>query len=409
MQRQTLYIIATGLAAGLVSMLYFLSLTVALPFVVTVAVAIVCVVFFVRFIRSVPVDDEPLVYPNLVVGILVIACVMLVQKSSGVSEKYGGWDAWAIWNMHAKFLVSKEHWRNLFLNTTYGHPDYPMLLPGFIAFFGRMFAGRHMEIISFIFNFSITLFIPVLIYFETIKKNILVAAAVLFLYINDKFFVFQGVSSYADTAVGFFFLCAFICMCQEDYHHKWAAIAGGCLGCCMWTKNEGVILTIIFTLFYLRLLIRTGGVKYFLAGLALPLLTLLVFKIGYAPANDLIAGQSSKTLMQAFDWSRYSMIYKSFTSTMNEKYYWVVVIFLLHILALVFKKKWPDKQLTILITCLAAYFMVYVFSTQGLEWHLSTSVDRLLHQLMPAMVYVIAGKFAGAGGVRFDMKSSRVM
>ncbi len=328
MQRHTLYIIATGLAAGLVSMLYFLSLTVAMPYGVTVAVAVVCAVFFFRHVRTIPVVDEAVTFPSLIIAILAIACGVLISKSYGVSEKYGGWDAWAIWNLHAKFLASKEHWRNLFLNVTYSHADYPLLLPGFNAFWGRMFAGKHIEMVSFIFNFSITLFIPVLIFFETQKKNILIAAIALFLFMYDKFFVFQGVSSYADTAVAFFFLCAFISMCQEEVPHKWAAIAGACLGCCLWTKNEGVILAVVFTLFYLRELIKGGGFKYFLAGIAMPLLTLLVFKIGYAPANDLVAGQSSKTLMQVFEWSRYSMIFQSFTTTIGEKYNWVAVAFL---------------------------------------------------------------------------------
>jgi hypothetical protein len=43
---------------------------------------------------------------------------------------------------------------------------------------------------------------------------------------------------------------------------------------------------------------------------------------------------------------------------------------------------------------MAAYMMVYVFSVDYLEWHLATSIDRLMVQLMPAMVYVIALRFA---------------
>ena len=52
------------------------------------------------------------------------------------ASKYGSWDAWAMWNMHAKFLYHPELWKQLFTsNLTYSSLDYPLMLPSVVAFF----------------------------------------------------------------------------------------------------------------------------------------------------------------------------------------------------------------------------------------------------------------------------------
>ena len=46
---------------------------------------------------------------------------------------YGEWDAWAMWNTKAEFLMS-QHWKQLFSPELYWmHADYPLLLPSIIA------------------------------------------------------------------------------------------------------------------------------------------------------------------------------------------------------------------------------------------------------------------------------------
>jgi len=43
----------------------------------------------------------------------------------------GDWDAWSIWNLHARYLYrGGEHWTSLFSPAlNWSHPDYPLLLP----------------------------------------------------------------------------------------------------------------------------------------------------------------------------------------------------------------------------------------------------------------------------------------
>jgi hypothetical protein len=91
-----------------------------------------------------------------------ILAVMLAVSAYGfvafVSRNpHGSWDAWAIWNLHARFLIS-PYWRELFTSALgWTHPDYPLLLPGFIA---RVWStlGEHdlatPAIVAFLFTFG---------------------------------------------------------------------------------------------------------------------------------------------------------------------------------------------------------------------------------------------------------------
>ena len=64
-----------------------------------------------------------------------VSAVALVQCRLTASNPHGGWDGWAIWNLRAKFLAGPgDSWRNaLSPELVRTHPDYPLLVSGFIA------------------------------------------------------------------------------------------------------------------------------------------------------------------------------------------------------------------------------------------------------------------------------------
>ena len=47
------------------------------------------------------------------------------------------------------------------------------------------------------------------------------------------------------------------------------------------------------------------------------------------------------------------------------------------------------KPIGVIFTLFIAYFFIYVITPCDLKWHLETSFDRLLHQIMPALIYSI--------------------
>ena len=62
--------------------------------------------------------------------VVVVACAVLLVDWIG-AHPHGRWDAWAIWNLRAKFLATpSDRWRDAFDPVvSWSHPDYPLLLP----------------------------------------------------------------------------------------------------------------------------------------------------------------------------------------------------------------------------------------------------------------------------------------
>ncbi|WP_345078202.1 hypothetical protein [Nemorincola caseinilytica] len=387
-----------GIAAGALSMVFFLLLAAGVPFVGIVPVVGIALWAYWKYGVAATMkwveDDGSRPFFSLI--ILAVGMATMVAKSYPLTERYGGWDAWAIWNLQAKYLAS-DTWRTLFLNVRHGHPDYPLLVPGITAFFARILPMCRIEAIAFVPAFCFMLFIPVLIYLQYAGRSIIVATYVLFMLATDKFFLTLGVSMYADTALAFFFLCALAAMKQQLAGNRQVAIAAAALGCAMWTKNEGVVLSAIFCLFYFRELFLGGRYKYFAAAIALPVLTLVVFKLGFAPANDMAHGLSGDTWHHLTDMERYRQIFTSFSDNIEKNFGYIRMGVLLYGIVCLWRRQWPGKDMLMIVCCVAAYFMIYVVSFMDLQWHLLTSADRLLHQLMPALVFVIADKLAGNG------------
>lgn len=389
-------IIATGIALGGISMLYFLSLVLRLPFAVALLFILGVPGAFVWwfFKKTQAAADEQSYITRLPLNILLTGVALIVVKSQSLALKYGGWDAWTIWNYHARFMASADHWTNLFSGTI-DHPDYPLLVPALNGFFLRLSAGAGATMIPFIFSFTVTLFIPVLIYMETRLQSIIAAAAIFLLMAGDNFFLQNSLTQYADAPLAFFFLGALVCITYAENDRKYLVLAAACLGCCAWTKNEGIILAVVFITFYLRVFFSPKNLLYTLVGLIIPLVTLFVFKRFYAPSNDIVSKQGLATWHQLFMVDRYKLVWSHFVQELDQNFYYAKVGFALYVLLCLLGKKWPGKQFLMVTTCIAAYLMVYILSTKDLEWHLATSLGRLLLQLMPAMMFVFARKFAG--------------
>lgn len=385
------YILFSGAAAACTSILYFFSLLPGLPFPVTVAAMLALLYLLYRWFPKAGADEGT--RSLWAYAILALGLYLISSKAIALAAKHGEWDAWAIWNLHAAFLSDTHYWKNMLHNTA-GHPDYPLCMPALLAFFRNLFAGHLPNTLSFTISIWFTLCIPVLIYTSLYRKNMVIAAAALLLIASDDFFIARGVSQYADTLLAFFFLAAFCCIDAAKTDKKYIALCTFMLGCCIWTKNEGIVLAGIFALFYAKTFLKRTHIIQALAGIALPMGAWLVFKLAYAPANDMVQGLGNDTGSLLFAGSRYHMIWDLFKVNLNKNFIYLKTGFYLYLLRCILQKEWPGRQMLLLLCCLLAYFMIYVITPRDLQWQLSTSQDRLMHQLMPAMAYVIARKLS---------------
>jgi hypothetical protein len=357
--------------------------------------------FLFRWLRKLPFEEEERM-GKFAFGVLLAGLVILTNKCYYIAERHGTWDAWAIWNLHAKYLSDPQLWKNIFLNTKFAHPDYPLGLPATVGFLSKLVGGFN-ELVSFGLHFLITLCIPTLIFLVIRQRSIIFAGLALFLIATNDFYIMQGTYQLADTLLAFFFLCSVICINHHEEDKRMLILSAFFLGCCMWTKNEGVVLATIFILFHLPQLFTKGRLKYTAIGFALPLLTWLLFKLGYAPPNDMVDAQSRSTFALLSDKSRYKLIYDYFRN--NLQYFkdlqWGVAVYLL---LCVWRRQYPDKQIVMIFVCLLAYMAIYLVTPYSLDWHLHTSQSRLMHQLMPALMYLLALKFSGSASSRFQAR-----
>jgi hypothetical protein len=193
----------------------------------------------------------------------------------------------------------------------------------------------------------------------------------------------------ADTLVAFFILLAMIAIDNTDTNKRYIIVCTAMLGCCLWAKNEGIVLTILFFLFYGKELLLKGAYRYSVIGIGLPIVMYAIFKIGFAPQNDIIESQGKTTLSLFTQPERYKIIYTAWKDSINAHYYTIACVVTLCILLAIVRGKLPDRRILFILSVCVAYSLVYLITPHDLGWHLKTSIDRLIHQLMPVSVYTV--------------------
>src|SRR5579884_3719305 len=117
----------------------------------------------------------------------------------------GGWDAIAIWNLHARFLfLGGPHWRDGFSNLIpFSHPDYPLLVPASVAHFWT-YLGRDAEFVPAAIAIAFTMSTVALLYsaVRTLRgpNQALIAALVL---VSTPSLIKVGASQFADVPLAF--------------------------------------------------------------------------------------------------------------------------------------------------------------------------------------------------------------
>ncbi len=299
------------------------------------------------------------------------------------SKRWGEWDAWAIWTLHAKFLYYPDMWTNMFAKEmNWSHTDYPLLLPAVTAMFWRSLHGIYAFVPATIAlaNFFMILFIL----FSGVRQYFLTGVIVSLLLMADFNFMDICASQYADSHVALMYLLVILLLTERP--KGYIILAGILCSIALSIKNEGYIFFMVVFL-YITISHRHCFTKtsWFLLS-ALPLfLTAFYFKITYAPDNDILSGQSISTLDKFLSPYRYFHIIRFGLETLIAKYY---SLFILLLLCYKYILKIPKEYKIILFT-LVAYLLIYLVTPRDLIWHMGTSMKRLFHHLYPASIYLL--------------------
>jgi len=339
-----------------------------------------------------------------------------------LKEPHGKWDAWLIWNMHARFLYrSGEAWREVFAGgMDWSHWDYPLLLPLSIVR-GWKYIGNDSIYIPAAFALLFTLLtLGLLLCALAFLRSRIQGCLAAMILLGTPLFIVMGASQFADVPLAFFMLATLVLLfLPARSPENWSGapvLAGIAAGLCAWTKNEGLLFLLIVTgsLFCTTLYAdgwrsaRKSTVR-FLAG-ALPILLIVVyFKTQLSPVNDLMAGfDPTAAAAKLTDFSRYAEIAKAFFITgisftqglidirvgmqLNPG---AINILLLVAYLLLAGVRIDNRDRTglvrtaaVLLLILAGYFFVYVMTPLNLGYHLATSLNRLFLQLWPSVIFL---------------------
>ena len=392
MREANRYIIFAGLLPGCISSIYFLSLLFNVPFLVTAGAVLVSCVPLAIWVLGGRKPDAPKYSSRwewIGIGLLAVAVFLLCQQGIVVAKKYGDWDAIAIWNLHARYLADPENWQKLFQNADYGHPDYPICLPATLAFFMRLFSSPGSYMIPFLFSMFIAICVPVLIYGEIWVKSRSVAVVILALFVVEIFYIINSMSQNADLLLSFFFLNAIICGRYARENNKYLVLSILFVGCCAWTKNEGVILGAIFLAFNTRLFFSKKVLKFTIAAMLVPALIVITFKVKCPVKNDIISEVNSNVAGYLFAKERYETVFGFFMEIINKRLAYTRLLVVLFLILCLAKRKLPGRDFGIVVTCAAAYFMIYILTPKDINWHLNTSAERLIFQLYPSLLFAV--------------------
>ncbi len=419
--------LGAGLGAGLTSCLYFLVRLVLGPstgiFVAAellLAVAAGSAAWLARHgrVTAGSGDAKPagwfwLLLAGLL-GALAIAVPSFVDTSN--SNPFGGWDAWAIWNLRAKLLAQPDAtWKSAFtpvLNQLAGggatHPEYPLLLSGFVA--------RCWDLMGAIGNVAAPTAISAMFSLATV--GLMVSALAILrswsaamigglILVGATAFQLESPWQFADIPIGFYYLAVFALLflndAEDQERGRTMVLAGLALGFAAWTKREGMlfalltVVAVVCCAWVSGKATRRRTLLLFALGAAVPLAIVMYYRLFLAPPTGDFATLTLAAAARKFtDLPRYAQIFKSL---------WDEIIALgsgiahplVSIAVLAFCLGIPRERRTqplmmasfaVWLAVFIGYVVAYVVTPQELAWHLGTSLGRLLVQLLPGLIFL---------------------
>jgi hypothetical protein len=326
-----------------------------------------------------------------------------------IKYPYGLSDAWSIWNLHARLLYrGGEQWLQMFSPDLYWSlPDYPLLLPSLVAGGWRLAGMETTAVGGFIgalFTFAV---IALLVSSVSLLSNDFRGLAAGLVLLATPDFILSGSYQQADIPLSFFILLTAVLFYLNDKLERqklFLVLAGMSAGFAAWTKNEGLLFVVC--VLAARLLVGAATrplalvgreTQVFCYGLVPILSVVMVFKLFLSPPNNIFS-DLHRFAGRLTDASRYLEVARYFTHGIAAfGSGWVhplsaVAIYLVYV--------WPRRlgrsdatqvsTLLLLTFMISGYFMTYMLTPYDLQWHLTTSFNRLLLHLWPTFVFCAA-------------------
>jgi hypothetical protein len=380
----------------LLGIFYFLSLSFNLP-IFTVFPSTV----FAIWILNKCTDPNPFVFKfgnwnelnKIEYFIFSIFFLLGTRQFVNFSTRWGGYDAWAIWTNHSIFIDSIETTQRLLSSElSWSHPDYPVVLPSLICVFNFL-CGGFSAVSPMAVAFLIFLLFMLTSFFCLEPQGGFFGLSFCALLIIDDFFMSRLSSQYADSLLGLIELTSMILFSRvliiPKIKTENICLLGFVSSFSVLIKNEGIIflLILVFSLIYF-LRRERHLIFYFILSLIPALSFLLVAKTVLFVPNEIIGGLDFQGVFSKLtDVHRYTTVAKYFFVTIWYKFYLGLFIFIF-LLWFGSPSRVGKVLLTLVVLNGVAFFLIYILTPYELNWHLETSLDRLLHQIYPSYLFI---------------------
>jgi 4-amino-4-deoxy-L-arabinose transferase-like glycosyltransferase len=224
------------------------------------------------------------------------------------------------------------------------------------------------------------------------------ALAVIVLLATPSLLLFSTFQT-ADIPLTYFLIAStsLLILASNSNHRGLLFLSGIMAGLAAWTKNEGVpflLIVTVCTLFISGIRQARTHLPFLLAGMALPLFTIVLFKIFVPANNDLFVNNGlSEIISKLLSPERYIQIMTHLLSELLQLGGWpfsiVIILFVYGWImgirssgSLIEKFSW-----VILLSQFTIYMLIYIITPYDLEWHINYSMSRLLIHIFPLALF----------------------
>ena len=348
-------------------------------------------------IKGVPAAQGAVTWPRTgAIAAAVIATAFFVEHT--LRHPDGGWDAWAIWNLRARFLArAGEDFRAAFSPDLlfWAHPDYPLLVPGIVAQAFLLWGNQPLWIPAVVSYALSALCVAVLAGAASELRGEAWGGLVALALLATPCFIGFAANQQSDVPVGAFVLAAsaLIASGVESRRSSAFPVAGLAASLAAWTKNEGAVYLVCLALGLAAVRWapareRLRALAFFVCGAAPVVALLLYFKIAIAHVNDLLSEPSAGRLFDISRWGELALAVARRAIFFQSWGLWLVAEIL--VLALVMPRlpRQPAARPlgAALVLAFAVTLPVYVLQPHPLLWFFRASIDRVLIQLWPSVL-----------------------
>lgn len=303
-------------------------------------------------------------------------------------EQWGRSDSIDIWNNHALFLTNGNNWKNLFKPGASTSADYPLMVPSIIAFFWKSMNANMLFIPALLSYLPyIGILYVIFNYFKKLEKQNIGIVICTFLAMDRSFAKFAS-SQYADIYLAFFFLLTIATIMEYTVKDSKILLLLGLISSISgWIKNEGIVFSLIIATYTIIKFCKQANVKFYLLGITPLLITLIFFKMKYAPPTAIIAKQEGSIINKFLEFENYFIIAKYFIKIIFS--YFPMLLFSLFIFFISNLKKVILKEFSILYSTIAIYLICILIAPSDITWQTKAALPRLILHLYPSFLLLI--------------------